>query len=69
MKKEKFFDLPRMKDEDDLKKLEIGDKFLYGDRMVAQIETKIAGQEISMFEILNKKENSVEYVLVFDKLE
>ena len=70
MKQIHFINLPRLRDKDDfVEKLHIGDKFLYGPRMIAQIENKKIGEEISYYQVYNIKSNSVEYGLKFDILQ
>jgi len=47
----------------------VGDCFLMGDKIIEQRETKVPGQEITYFKILNKKGKSVEYIAIYDTLE
>jgi hypothetical protein len=54
--------LPKMKDLDQLWKLREGDKFLYGNRMIEQLETKTTGQEISFYQVLKIMGKNVEYI-------
>ena len=69
MKQIRFVNLPRLKDEDDFSlKLHVGDLFLYGTRMISQIETKKPGDEISYYQVYNIKGKNVEYGVVIDTL-
>lgn len=51
------------------KKLKIGDKFLYGNKVVGQKETKKIGNDISYYIVTNVKNKSVEYQMGFGTLE
>ena len=65
-----WFKLPRLENEDAFHlKLKIGDKFLYGNRQIDQLQTKEIGQEINFYTVLNISDKSCEYVLSFDVLE
>jgi hypothetical protein len=48
---------------------DIDDCFLMGNKIIEQRETKVTGQEITYFKILNKKGKSVEYIAIYDTLE
>ena len=54
--------LPQMKDLDRLWKLREGDKFLYGNRMIEQLESKTTGQEVSFYQVLKIMGKNVEYI-------
>lgn len=70
MRQYEFLKLPRLTDQDDFsKELEIGDKFLYGPKMISQIESKLIGEEICFYKVYNKKEKNVEYGLGYEILE
>ena len=70
MKKLEFLNLPRLTNEDDFSiKLKIGDCFLYGPKMISQIETKKEKDEVSYFKVFKIKGKNVEYGLQFDRLE
>ena len=47
------------------KELKIGDKFLYGNKVVGQKETKKIGNDISYYIVTNVKNKSVEYQMGF----
>lgn len=65
-----FLNLPRMKNEDDFSiDLKVGTRFLYGPRMISQIETKKVNDEISFFRVFKIEGKNVEYGLQFDKLQ
>lgn len=49
--------------------LKIGDKFLYGNQQICQIEKKKAGDRINFFTVLNIKDKNCEYILSFDEIE
>lgn len=49
--------------------IRIGELFLMGEKIIAQKDDKVIGQEITYYKLLNKKENSIEYVPIYDRLE
>lgn len=50
--------------------LKVGDKFLFGTKMVSQKEEKTVGDPISYYEVIAiSSQGNVEYKVVFDKLE
>lgn len=71
MKKSKFRSLLIIKDDNMIdEKLYLGDKFLFGENMILQIDKKEIGNEISYYEVNDKKSNgNVLYTLCYDVLE
>ncbi len=70
MKYRQWLMLPKLKDLDDFSDTLIpGDKFLYGNRMVDQLETKKKGEEITYFQVLKVSGTNVEYVPRYEILE
>ena len=64
-----FLNLPRLTNEDDFSiKLQTGDRFLYGPKMISQIETKKEKDEVSFFKAFKIDGKNVEYGLQFDIL-
>ncbi len=55
--------------ENEIAKLNVGDKFLYGRNMVNQKQVKKVGEDISYFTIIKKTPNGAEYGSVFDIME
>ncbi len=55
--------------EEKIDELKIGDYFLYGNSVIGQKQNKTVGQSLSYFEVINKKNGSVEYAPVFDYME
>lgn len=50
--------------------LKVGDKFLFGAKMLSQKEEKTVGDPITYYEVIAiNKHGNVEYKVVFDKLE
>jgi hypothetical protein len=49
--------------------LKVGDKFLYGNQQIAQVEKKKAGDRINFFTVLRIEGKNCEYVLSFDEIE
>lgn len=65
-----FLNLPRLKNEDDFSlELKTGDCFLYGPKMISQIETKKENDEVSFFKAFRIEGKKVEYGLQFDRLQ
>ena len=70
MKMREWLSLPKLKNEDDFSsKLNRNDKFLYGDRMIQQLEEKKKGQEITYLQVLKVEGKNVEYMPRFEILE
>ena len=70
MKIFEFLSLPRLKNEDDFsKRLKTGDSFLYGPRMIGQIEVKKEGQSVSFYRVFKIEGKNVEYGLAFAVLQ
>jgi len=62
--------LPKLKDESSFHLiLKIGDIFLYGNRMIDQIENKVKGDEITYYQVLNISGRNVEYTPRYEILE
>ena len=56
-------------EEDDMSKLRINELFLAGDAVVAQLESKNVGDNITYYKVIKKQGNNIEYIPVFDILE
>ena len=72
MKNRQWINLPKCNDESDLgRTLNRGDKFLYGPRMIDQLETKKKGDEITYYQVLkiSGAGKNVEYVPRYEILE
>jgi len=70
MKKYKWLRIKTIDEEDNNKtKLRINDLFLEGGAVIAQLETKVIGDQITYYKIIKKGENSIEYTTIFDTLE
>jgi len=72
MKNRQFIMLPKLNDESDFgRTMNIGDKFLYGPRMIDQLETKKKGDEITYYQVLkiSGAGKNVEYVPRYEILE
>ena len=69
--KQVMFRKMRVVKELEKEKIRKGEKFLYGDSMVAQIQMKQPGQQISYFECIKADEEgkNIEYMLVTNQLE
>ena len=65
----KMNDWRKLKEVEDPYKIEIGEFFLMGEKVIEQRETKIPGQEITYYKLLNKEGKSVEYMPIYDILE
>lgn len=68
MKANKWSKLPIVELEDfagNKKRLQVGDKFLHGSKVVQQKETKKIGDNVSYYIVTNIKNNSVEYQMGF----
>lgn len=62
--------LPELQDEDDITKLKIGDRFLYGRSVINQKQMeKVDGSTITYFEVLSKSQNGIEYIPIYDYME
>ena len=65
MKNRQWMMLPKLNDESDFgRTMNPGDKFLYGQRMIDQLETKKKGDEITYYQVLKVSGagKNVEYV-------
>jgi len=69
MKKYKWLKLKRIEEDGDETKLRLNDLFLSGGAVVAQIENKVIGDQITYYKIIKKENNSIEYETIFDILE
>ena len=67
MQRKEWITLKRLKDEDDFSKLEIGERFLYGGKMVEQVARP--GESIWYYQVIRFSETGTEYMPVFDILE
>jgi len=65
----RILDWRRLKEVTNIDKLEVGDLFLMGEWIIRQKETKVIGQEITYYKLLNKKGKSIEYIPIYDILE
>jgi hypothetical protein len=68
MKLVEFQKMKEIENEEDMSELKPGDFFLYGRSVISQKQNKIPGQEISYYQVVNKKGTSVEYAPVFDSI-
>jgi hypothetical protein len=67
MERKEWITLKRLKDEDDFKKvLVVGERFLYGPKMIEQVVQQ--GEKIWYYQVI-KIDKTVEYMPVFDILE
>lgn len=64
-----FSKLPEFEDMDDMGRLEVGDKFLYGNNVKAQKQNKKMGDEICYYVVISKSDIGVEYTPVFEILD
>lgn len=70
MRKIEFLMLPKLDKEDDFTdKLKIGDKFLFGNRMIEQTENKQIGEEITYYQVIRIKGKNCEYMPRFEILQ
>jgi len=69
MLKSVFMKLPELKDEDDITKLKIGDRFLYGRSVINQKQDKKDGSTLTYFEVISKSQNGIEYTPIYDYME
>jgi len=70
MLKSIFMKLPELKDEDDVTKLKIGDRFLYGRSVIDQKQhDKNDGSTLTYFEVISKSQNGIEYIPIYDYME
>jgi hypothetical protein len=70
MKIREFLMLPKLIKEDDFSiKLKPKSKFLFGERMIEQIETKTTGDEITYYQVLKLSGKNVEYIPRYEILE
>jgi len=65
-----FHKLPQLVNEDDFReKLRRGDFFLYGRKMISQVESKQPGDQICYYQVIKIDGKNVEYMTKFDILE
>jgi hypothetical protein len=72
MKNRQWINLRKVKDETDFgRTMHVGDKFLYGPRMIDQLETKKKGDEITYYQVIkiSGAGKNVEYVPRYEILE
>ncbi len=69
MKLANFKEMKRIEEEFDTFKLEVGDVFLFGSKMIGQLESKLAGDQISYYEIISADGKRCEYTTRFDYLQ
>lgn len=72
MKRGDFMKIKSLKDEDAFltENLKVGDKFLYGENVVRQLETKKKGEEITYYKVIGvKSDGRVTYCPVITTLE
>ena len=69
MKKHKWLKIKKIDEDGDESKLRIGDIFLTGISTIAQIETKVIGDQITYYKIIKKGDKNIEYKMIFDILE
>ena len=72
MRRTEFMRMKEIEDkkEEEMDELEKGDYFLYGKNLIAQKQNKIVGQQISYFEVIDKKSHGgIEYTPIFDIIE
>jgi len=70
MKKYKWLRIKTISKEDnDENKLKLNDIFLSGEATIAQLETKVIGDQITYYKIIKKGDRNVEYKIIFDILE
>lgn len=58
-----------IEEDNQMTKLRKYDRFLYGVSMIEQKVSKDVGNEITYYEVISKKENSVEYKPIYDVME
>lgn len=64
-----FLKMKEVTNEEQMKRLQKYDKFLYGPRMLEQKETKQVGQQITYYEVISKEGLNIEYTPIYDVLE
>ena len=68
MKNNLFQSLPEIEELDKVD-LSIGDKFLYGESLIDQKYDKEVGDTITYYEVVDKSENNIRYIMKMEKLE
>lgn len=62
--------LLELEDENDVTKLEVGDRFLYGRSVINQKQMeKVDGSTLTYFEVISKSQNGIEYIPIYDYME
>lgn len=62
--------LPELTDENDVRKLKVGDRFLYGSHVINQKQMeKGDGSTLTYFEVISKSQNGIEYIPIYDYME
>jgi hypothetical protein len=69
MKKLMFQRMIEVEYENDMSNLDVGDNFLMGNAVIAQKSVKEIGQPISYYKVVEKKNKSVLYEIIYDTLE
>lgn len=70
MRSSEFNRLRTIEDGENIKDMEVGDRFLYGQRLISQKTNKKVGDPISYFEVIMVSEDGkrIEYAPIFDTL-
>jgi hypothetical protein len=61
-----FQKIRAIENEDEIYKLRKYDRFLYGNAMIEQKQTKEVGQQITYYEVVSVENNKIEYKPIFD---
>lgn len=69
MRSSVFKRLAAIEDEKDMKKLDVGEYFLYGQNIINQKENKKPGQPITYYMVIGKNGNNIEYTPIYDYME